>query len=105
MRIDVIVGHKILFLKNFRSVCLYLRYCVAAVRIPRMTATKMITRLYENTASSPIVKLLPNILLITGSEVAIMINKELRKNINEPINIQNSREEVCSSFTMWGMSR
>ena len=49
------------------------------------------------------VKLLPNNLLTTGNEVAIAINTDVRKKINDPMNIQNSREEVRSSVTMWGI--
>src|SRR5260221_11453971 len=66
-------------------------------------ATNISIRLYAKGASSPTVHFFFVSRLNTGREVEMIMNMDERKRIREPMNIQNSREFVASSLTIWGI--
>ena len=97
------VGAAIFLNKYFLAVSLYFRYWVTAVRIPRIIAIKISILLYAKEASSPTVNFVPLNPLITGREVEIITNNADKNNTRDPINIQNSLDQVFSSLTRCGI--
>src|SRR6478672_10049321 len=83
---------KPIFLKKYALVVfLYFRYCVTAVKTPRMIAIKICTWFSENFGTSGGAMFVPKILLNTGVEVFAVIIILDKNKTNAPMNIQNSR--------------